>query len=266
MSPVEPGLEPYLDHLLADPSPDQLAGVGAPFEPGAAVAFADKDRLLDPAPLAVESGWCRMPDGVGYVAMRTAMPDVTPEMVDWWFDWHPRRGERYRAWHPTAHFDNSLDPPAAEGAKPYWGATHHAVEDFGDGRVDARIEFLDPAEFGFSLAAVAGDAVGTIVCARVGDRISRHTLMAHVYLREGDGLVLRSNFWLGGEVGLRLPDRLGPVNGLLRPALNSKFLRHRLLKDSTIKALAIHCAEEYTNLAVILPPLYERFGEGTNDE
>ena len=100
---------------------------------------------------------------------------------------------------------------------------------------------------------------------RVGDRVARHTQMAHVFLRDGDGLVLRSHFWLGGVVELRLPRGLPNLNRPLGPLLDSKTLRRALLKDSTIRGLAVHCAEEYTNLAAILPPLYERFGGGDDE-
>ena len=106
-------------------------------------ACGELDRLLDPAPLAAETGWCTLPDGVGYVAVRTAMPAVSAEMVDWWFDWHPRDPMRYRVWHPQAH-ERQLRRPAAPraGAKAHWGAVHHPVEDVGTGTVHARIAFV----------------------------------------------------------------------------------------------------------------------------
>jgi hypothetical protein len=33
-----------------------------------------------------------------------------------------------------------------------------------------------------------------------------------------------------------------------------------LIRPAVIRGLAVHCAEEYTNLATLLPELYERFG------
>ena len=71
-------------------------------------------------------------------------------MVDWWFDWHPRDPLRYRVWHPPAHSGNSVELPAAPGAKAHWGAVHHPVEDVGTGTVHARIAFVPPRELGFS--------------------------------------------------------------------------------------------------------------------
>ena len=124
-------------------------------------------------------------DGTGYVAVATAMPGVSGEMVDWWFDWHPRDPIRYRVWHPRAHFSNSVEAPAAAGAKAHWGTVHHPVEDVGLGIVHARIGFLAPSAMGFSTDALSDPRVATIVCGYAGDdrRHVRHTPMVHVFLR-----------------------------------------------------------------------------------
>ena len=66
-------------------------------------------------------------------------------------------------------------------------------------------------ELGFSTDALDDPRVGTIVCGLVGDdRLHvRHSVMAHVWLRDGDGLVLRSRFWLGAVLRPDLPGPLG---------------------------------------------------------
>ena len=53
----------------------------APCDPGQALALARIDRLLEPEPMAVETGCCRLPDGVRFVAVRTPMPGVSAEMI-----------------------------------------------------------------------------------------------------------------------------------------------------------------------------------------
>ena len=200
-----------------------------------------------------------MPNGVGYVAIRTPMPGLSAEMVDWWFDWHPRDPMRYRIWHPQAHRDNSLEPSARPGAKAHWGATHHPVEDVGTGVVNARIAFRSPRVLGFSTDALDDPAVATVVCAEVGDdsRRVRHTSMAHVFLREDSGVVLRSHFWLGARIRPYLP---APLSAPLGALLNNRVVRGSALPDGLPQALALHCAEEYANLATLLPELYGRFG------
>jgi hypothetical protein len=240
---VDASLTPYLARPLAPPDADALAAIAAgPMDPRDALALRDVDRLLDPAPIAVENGWCLLPDGVGYVAVRTPMPDVTGAMVDWWFDWHAHESDRYRVWHPLAHFDNACEPSPVPRAKAHWGTVHHPVEDVGTGTQYARIAFRSPTEMGMSTDALGDPAVATIVCGEVGDdRLhARHSVMFHVFLREGDGVVLRSRFWLG--VALPRPVR--------RLAIGARVAR----------ALARHCAEEYANLGALLPELYDRFG------
>jgi phloretin hydrolase len=253
------GLDSYLSRPMAPPDPAVLAAIErGPIDPSLAVPLTGIDRLLDPAPLAAESGWCTLPDGVRYVAVRTPMPAVSGEMVDWWFDWHPRDPLRYRVWHPMAHSDNSVEPPIAPGAKAHWGAVHHPVEDVGTGTVHARIAFVPPSQLGFSGDALGDPAVATIVCGWVGDdrRRLRHSAMAHVFLAADEGVVLRSHFWLGAAIRPYLPAPLADPAAAL---LNRRAVRDLALPGGLAPALASHCAEEYSNLAALLPELHRTY-------
>lgn len=255
----DPYLESLLDRPVAEPDPEAAAAVAAgPIDPALALDRTAFDRLLDPAPVEAETGWCTLDDGVGYVAARTPMPGVTGEMVDWWFDWHPREPIRYRVWHPRAHVSNSLEPPPAPRAKPHWGAVHHPVEDVGVGVAHARIAFLRPTDIGFSTDGLDDPGVATIVGGYVGDdrRRARHSLMVHVFLEEGDGVVLRSRFWFGAAMRPYLP---APIAAPLEPLLNTRAVRTRLLPDDLPRAVANHCIEEYANLAELLPELHARY-------
>lgn len=257
-------LEAYLSRPMAPVDPEVLAAIEAgAVDPAGALPLAALDRLLDPEPLAVETGWCRLPDGVRFVAVRTPMSTLSAEMVEWWFDWHAREPLRYRIWHPVGHSDNSVEPPPQPGAKPHWGAVHHPVEDVGTGTFHARIAFVSPRQLGFSTDALDDPAVGTIVCGWVGDdrRRLRHSAMAHVFLREGGGLVLRSHFWLGAAIRPYLPAPLADPAATL---LNRRAVRDLALPRDLAPALARHCAEEYANLAALLPELHARFGSAAS--
>lgn len=253
-------LEPYLTRPMSPPDPAVMAAVAAgPIGGSDGIPLAGIDRLLDQAPLDVETGWCFTADGVGYVAVRTEMPGVTGEMVEWWFDWHPRDADRYRLWHPLAHKDNSIEPPSTPGAKAHWGAVHHPVEDVGTGMEHIRIAFVPPTELGFSTDALDDPAVATIVCGWIGDDRGRlrHSAMAHVFLAADGGLVLRSHFWLGAAIRPRLP---APLAAPIALAANNRFVRKASLPSRLPRSLAAHCAEEYANLAVLLPELHDRLG------
>jgi hypothetical protein len=254
----EPNLNEYLARPMAAPERETVEAIErGPIDLRQALALKGVDRLLDPTPLERETGWCVLEDAIAYVAVRTAMPRVSGEMVDWWFDWHALDALRYRAWHPRAHLDNSVRVPSVARAKAHWGAVHRPVEDVGTGVVRARIEFKAPTEMGMSSDALEDPRVATIVCGYAGDdrlRV-RHSPMFHVFLCDGDGVVLRSRFWLGAALR-----PYGPLGGLGEPLLNTPFVRRRALPKHLPYALARHCAEEYANLGVLLPELYERFG------
>lgn len=161
--------------------------------------------------------------------------------------------------HPTAHRHNSLQPPAVRGAKAHWGAVHHPVEDVGTGLVHARIGFCAPTEIGFSTDGLNDPDVATIVCGYAGDdrhRV-RHSPMVHVFGEDGDGVVLRSRFWLGAALRPYLPAPLAAPGALL---INNRLVRRMTLPAELPRALALHCAEEYANLAALLPGQYGRFG------
>jgi hypothetical protein len=253
------GLADYLERPLSPAAPGVMESMDAPIDPADALPRERMDRLLDPAPLPAENGWCVLPDGVAYVAARTAMPGVSAEMVDWWFHWHPDDPLRYRVWHPRAHLSNSVERPPAAGAKLHWQTVHHPVEDIGTGVVHARIEFVRPSEIGFSSDALDDPRVATIVCGWAGDDKLhvRHTPMVHVFLNDGDGVVLRSRFWLGAALRPYAPAPLAAPLGRL---INNRFVRGRALPDGAPRGLARHCAEEYANLGALLPELYARFG------
>jgi hypothetical protein len=246
-TPAVAELEPYLKRPLAPVAPAVLEALAAgPIAATDAVSRHALDRLLDPEPLPAEVGWCRLDDGVGYVAVRTEMPGVSAEMIDWWFEWHPDASIRYQLWFPGKHEANRWKPgPGGPGSKRLWGSVHYPVEDVGLGMQPLFINFRRPTELGFSSDGIGDPDVATIVCGRSGDGRLRvaHTLMTHVFLRgagRAEGVTLRSSFWIGA---------------LLRPAL----LR-RLVPGDAPRLLADHCAQEYSNLAAILPGLYERFG------
>ncbi len=80
--------------------------------------------------------------------------------------------------------------------------------------------------------------------------------MAHVFLAADDGVVLRSHFWLGAAIRPYLPLPLATPAAAL---LNRRRFRDLALPDGLAPALARHCAEEYANLAELLPELYASY-------
>lgn len=108
--------------------------------------FSDLNDLLLPGYLPMETGFCRMPNGRFFVAVRTELKDVTTEMINWWFDWHPKESLRYRVWFPEAHFGISMKDKdrhqQTPDSLPHWHTTHYPIEDVGLGSETIAIHFL----------------------------------------------------------------------------------------------------------------------------
>ena len=232
------------------------------YQPKDALRFENLNDLLLPGYLPMETGFCRMPNGSFFVAVRTEFTNATSEMINWWFDWHAKEPLRYRIWYPEAHFGISMKDKESHqhtpDALPYWHTTHYPIEDVGLGSETIAIHFLPPAEFGFDSARFDEANIETVICAKVGSvtkNVAQHTKMCHVVRRYEGGLEMRSRFWLGDEV--RLPPFFG--SKLAEKVANTRLMRHLLLPAKTGYVMAMHCAQEYNNLAQILPELYHAY-------
>jgi phloretin hydrolase len=261
-----PTLEEYLA-LPLTPVPDEILErlEAGPIDPADAQRVEDVDRLLDPAPLAEEFGYCWMPDGVGYAAMRNQMPAGPREMAEWWFEWHPQEDIRYQIWHPKAHISSRVDPSDHRLERPYWDVTLHPVEDIGLGVEHMRMDFKRPEQLGFSPGALDRPGVAGIMGGFVGDDKKRafHTLMIHVFLDDPEtgGYVLRSRFWIGSMLR---PYGPAPIAGAIGALVNHKAFRRVVVPRSAPQVVALHSAEEFEHLATILPALYAEYGPGAN--
>ena len=201
----------------------------------------------------MECGYCQLPDGGAMLANITDMPDVTPEMFDFWFAWHGLADGRYTIWDREDHYyaisrekekgnDRSLSLK-----ERYWDTTHDVFEDCGLGPERIIINFRNPVDIGFDPEKLK-NFKGTIVCA--GNEESP-TIMCH-FLRpkeDGKGYELRSRFWFGYHV------------------VNGKVEQHPMMKAMgqfplmPVMALLAHNIKEFTNLADKLPAIYEEFAK-----
>ncbi len=210
--------------------------------------FEDKNDILSSDELCSEVGYKRFPDGSYLVSMTCPMPGITPEMLSWWFWWHPKKSQRYRVWYPGEHFAVSYFPKdrkyfTCEKQPPFKANTHLPIERIGKIIMPLRIDFLKAEDFGFSEKLMKENGVPLIVCGHVGavGGIVMHTEMSHILKITDDGPVLISRFWLG-------------------KTLKNPLLRKLILTDETAKGMAQHCCVEYRSLAEILPGIFERYG------
>ena len=98
-------------------------------------------------------GYCKFSEGSYLVFMTCPMPNITPEMIQWWFWWHPQKDERYQIWFPGEHFAISYakkdkDYFEQEELPAFQNNTQYPVERIGGMKMPLRIDFVEPTEFG----------------------------------------------------------------------------------------------------------------------
>lgn len=211
-------------------------------------SFGDKNVILGDEELRREVGYARFSNGDYLVSMTCPMPCITPEMISWWFWWHPQEDIRYRVWFPGDHFGNAYDKKNAayfrqDACPSFQSNTHYPTERIGGMRMPLRIDFVSPADFGFSESAMEENDIPLIVCGHVSALrgLIPHTEMAHIFQRTDEGLFLSSRFWIG-------------------KTMKNPVLRKLILTEETAGGMAEHCCVEYRNLAEILLDLYREYG------
>ena len=219
------------------------------------------NNLLTNKDLQNEIGFTALPNGGHLVAMKTEMPNVNKDMINWWFWWHAQESLRYQIWFPGAHLKiktNKHDQDYFQ--KPFQGFqpnTQYPKEYIGKLKATLAIQFINPEEFGFDPSLFAANHIETIVSAYVGvlGGAIHTTEMAHIFKKSKRGLTLISRFWMGGNTHFPKCSQRGPACRLL----GMRSVRNFLFSANQAMDMAVHCSQEYSNLAKILPDLYKKY-------
>ncbi|MGN1328546.1 MAG: DAPG hydrolase family protein [Eubacterium sp.] len=210
-------------------------------------AFDDKNIILTDSSLQAQAGYSEMENGDYLVSMYTPMPNVTVDMLNWWFWWHPQEKERYQLWFPGEHFGISYSKEnntyfSQSKVPTFQNNIQYPIERIGKIKMPLSISFVSPEEFGFDSKTMKENNVATIICGHVGAfrGMVEHTEMAHICFQQENGLFMVSRFWIGKR-------------------LSNNLIRKFILTEETAKGMAEHCCVEYRNLAKKLPELYKEF-------
>ncbi|MCI8992981.1 MAG: phloretin hydrolase [Eubacterium sp.] len=239
----------YFTRPMAEADPAQYARIeNEPLLPEHALKIEDRNDLFREGYLPGEFGTCVLPNGTAVVANYLKMPGVTVEMFDWWFAWHGLRPIRYKLWDKYEHYDISTSDPekrkneALSYRERYWDTVDTAVEDnLGTGPRSIDIQFRNPADIGFN-AEKLSKFHGTIVCAG-GEHAP--AVMCHFVRPIEGGTELRSRFWAGYGIKDGKPFKMLPDGQKIPEERGKLMLKHNI--------------KEYTNLAAILPEIFEEF-------
>jgi len=249
----------YFNQPIVSPNPELMAILEkGPMDPSKALLPENINHLMQSQYDEVETGYCVLPNGTGYVAVNNKFPGVTLEMINWWFGWHSLEDLRYMLWFREGHYGIDISDedrakildPATPMLEKFQGLTHHVIEDTGNGAEDIQISFLKPKELGFkmeelnlkSVTIVGGNGVSQ---ARVGGP-KAPAIMLHYFREISGGVESRSRFWMGYHMIDKRPCKL-LLEGIQIPI-------------QAPMGLAFHNVCEYSNLAAILPSLYKEMG------
>lgn len=252
----------YYYKPLNPPNPETLKAMEKPCDPAKIIWPEQINDLLNPGYLEVETGWCQMPNGGGFIANLTKMPDVTAEMITWWFTWFTLNDQRYKIWYRPSHIGHYisperrkiiLDPRSRIPEDTVYGATHHAVEDVGVGPELIDIHFYSPEDMGFDVSRVKQPYVSTVI-GGYGDETVLHdpdaprgcAFMVHFVRDVLGGVEWRTRFWMGYRLQNKKADFVLPP-GAAVPV-------------EAVQGLAVHNVHEYSNFKVMLPEVFKEFG------
>jgi phloretin hydrolase len=247
----------YFYKELAEVPAEDLARVNAgPVDPSKVTTVQNRDDLLKPGYLEVETGYTVMPDGSGFAATLVNMPGVTPEMFDWWFNWHPLESIRVAMWSPVAHFYISVKDPArhldSSGVprrERFYGITHYVEEGFNMATSQGEsIEFFSPEDYGLDMSKFKEPEITRAICANVNTDILKTPLstIMHAVRKVDGGVEYRSRYWLGYTMKKNAPVRV------------KRFIYFSPYKIRDLaRNMCLHSLIEYNNLASFLPKLYE---------
>jgi len=225
-----------------------------PVDSHLALPLSERNKLMEPGYLPVETGYCLMPDGSGFAATKVLMPDVTASMIDWWFNWHPLVGLRYALWCPVAHKtisaqhpDTHLDSSGVDLHERNIGTVHYPVEGFNlEGARKLEITFKSPKQMGLDMEWFRNGSLSTFVAASVVHLWPRVPIciLFHAVRDVKGGVEFRSRYWLTYRF-----DRKGNM-------VKSRYPLPKSIVLVLARNLCIHSLTEYNHLASILPSLY----------
>lgn len=140
-----------------------------------------------------ETGVRRLPNGVNEVSALTPMPEVSAEMVAWWFGTYLQTTEHYKRWFPEAHVWMDWENKTPDA---YIGASHLVHEYIGEDLAKLRIQFV-PVEEILGEVNLREDDVAVCAVVALLEEPLYGGKMCHIIRNVEGGAEMRSRFWLG---------------------------------------------------------------------
>ena len=242
----------YYEMGIEDLTPEQQAFVAQCKRPTEdALEAKNRNKFITDGVWPAETGYYFLENGGILISANIPMPDVTPDMLYWWFAWHGLEPLRYAIWDCEDHFDAQIDEkgralaldPNVPMNEKTWGATHVVLESMGGPADEITIMFKNPAEMGFDPALIGTDSCEFLVTANcVLAPYNTPSHMVECAKKVNGVMTYMCRFWLGYHV------IDGEAKYLLPPGIN--------LPEEAAKGMVGHCIKEFSNLSKILPSVY----------
>ena len=222
------------------------------------------NKVLEVGHSKGHTGYGILENGTLYSASLTKFPNCTPKMFEWWMWWHAVEPERYLLWHPYSHVSADytnrevLTSPGLSHRERYMGNTSLITEYLNEVKSDVAIDFINPLEMGLDDARLEEANIKTSFSGYVyfaKPRVKIGTMLHLVKVIEG-GCELISRYYLGDQMGVKVAGKEIEFPHFIKNAM--------LTKSGSLQAAyaqVMHDQIEYTNLASILPDLFNEFGK-----
>ncbi|MCY7172318.1 hypothetical protein MK516_07245 [Streptococcus gallolyticus subsp. gallolyticus] len=209
------------------------------------------------------SGYYLLEDGGILFSCTTEVPNLTGDMMDWWFLWHQFDALRYALWNPEDHKGIRIIPENLKRFTneklPYnqrlWGTNSYPFESMNgeDGGEEIEIKFVNPETVGYDNSKIGSTACQSIVVAPGLQEQGGHQVPIFMTetLRQGPqgDNVWVARWWLGcgvaedgSDVIIDLPNR------------------EKIAQKAAM--LVVHSRKEMQHLNKVLPKLYSDYHEG----
>lgn len=242
----------YENMEIANLTPEQMEYIAnCKGDPADALQIADRNRLLDDDYIPEPHGFYELPTGGLLVSGTIPMPDVTYDMLNWWWPWHALEPLRYAIWDPEDHFDSKipdearariLDPNVPIPEK-IWGCDNTVLESIGGPADDIVIMFKNPGELGYDMSKIGPGKREFFLAANALMGSMKVPVVMTETAKEIDGVMtFMARFW----VGYHIID--GEARYLLPPEVK--------LPEQVAMGLAAHNIKEFQHLNKILPLVY----------
>lgn len=243
----------YEEFEIAPYTPEQLAIIeNAKGTMEESLPIGERVKVEGPGTLPARTGYFPLEEGGMLVAGNIPTPDITGDMMYWWFAWHGLDPLRYAIWDPEDHYDTKLNDlgrqraldPSIPIEEKAWAASHTVTESIGGPPDVITLNFMDPSTLGYDMSMIGQPGCCEFLLTANSEIGDMH-VPVHVVLvtKKIDGVMTtQERFWIGYAV------IDGEGKYLLPPEVQ--------VPEELCQGLVAHNLKEYTHLNKVLPLVY----------